>query len=113
MENKPIDLTEFNKLEEMLKNAGIEYEREDNVNGTPDFKWEFHQLRCPEMTMPGEKWLWDVICNTGSYGYQSGLLELWGRNISEPEGWLRAEECFEKIKEILKDYERSREEKKS
>ena len=108
-----LNLTELDKLERMLKDAGIKYERIDEEDGTPVYMWEFHQLRCPEMILLGKKWLWYVICNTGSYGSQSGLLELWGRNISEPEGWLRAEECFEKIKEILKDYERSREEKKS
>ena len=111
MDYKPIDLTELDRLETMLRDAGIEYEREDSSNGRTGFLWEFHQLRHPAPY--GEKWLWDVICNTGSYGYQSGLLELWGRNISQPEGWLRAEECFEKIKEILKDYERSGKEKKS
>ena len=108
---KKIDLTELDKLERMLKDAGVKYERIDEEDGTPVFTWEFHQLRHPEPF--GEKWLWDVVCNSASYGHEKGLLEIWGRNISEPEGWLGAEECFEKIKEILKDYERSREEKKS
>ena len=104
MDYKPIDLTEFNKLEKMLKDAGIEYEREDNVNATPDFKWEFHQLRSPGW-MFGKKWIWDAVCTHASYGYERGLLEMWGRYLSEPEGFLTAEECFEKIKEILKDHE--------
>ena len=101
MDCKEIDLTEFNKLEQMLKDARILYVREDNSNSTPDFTWEFHQLRCPK-TLDGEKWLWDVICNTGSYGSEKGLLEIWGANMDEPEGWLGAEACFNKIESIMK-----------
>ena len=100
-----LDLTEFNKLERMLKDAGIKYARIDEESGTPVFMWEFHQLRHPEPF--GEKWLWDAVCNSASYGHEKGLLEIWGKDMAEPEGWLRAEECFEKIKEILKDYERN------
>ena len=112
-----IDLSEFDKLERMLRDAGIKYEREDEEDGTPDYKWEFHRLRHPEPY--GEKWLWDVVCNSASYGHEKGLLEIWGKDIAEPEGWLTAEECFDKIKKIvatevnkrLDDYERSRKEK--
>lgn len=102
-----LDLTEFNKLEQVLKKAGILYERVDNVQGTADFVFEFHQLRHPEEH--GYKWLWDVICNTGSYGSEKGLLELWGKDIMDPEGYLNAEECLDKIKMILSEdgYERS------
>ena len=121
MDCKRIDLTEFNKLEQMLKDARILYVREDSSNSTPDFTWEFHQLRCPKDILGGEKWLWDVVCNTGSYGYEKGLLEIWGANMDEPEGWLRAEECLEKIESIMKaelireirNYERNRKEEKS
>ena len=104
---KEIDLTEFNKLEQMLKKAGILYERVDDVQGTADFVFEFHQLRHPEEY--GDKWLWDVICNTGSYGSEEGLLELWGKDIMDPEGYLNAEECLDEIKMILSEdgHERS------
>jgi len=97
--NKPIDLTEFNRLEQMLKDDGITYEREDSESSTMDYTWEFHQLRCPLEI--GEKWVWDVVCSTGTYGYEKGLLEIWGKDLQEPEGWLRADECFEKIKAII------------
>lgn len=94
-----IDLTEFDKLDQMLTDAGIEHERKDEREGTPDYVWEFHQLRHPEPY--GEKWLWDVVCNSMSYGHEKGLLEIWGKDIAEPEGWLTAEECFDKIKKIV------------
>ena len=43
-----IDLSEFDKLERMLRDAGIKYEREDEEDATHNDKWEFHQLRHPE-----------------------------------------------------------------
>ena len=101
MSKEKIDLTELDKLEMMLQDAGIEYEREDSSNGRTGFLWEFHQLRDPERTFEN-KWIWDVVCNTGSYGCELGLLELWGKDMNHPEGWLMAEECFARIKEILK-----------
>ena len=96
------DLTEFNKLEELLKKEGIEYEREDreeDVVATYDFFW--HQLRSPGCAAGGEKWKWDVIYGRGSYGQEMGLLEMWGENMDEPEPYLTAETCLRKIKEIL------------
>ena len=91
-----LDLTEFDILEQMLQSADIKYERED---GGSAFLHEFHQLRHPANY--GDKWLWDVICSTGSYGSERGLLEIWGKDIDDPIGWLTAEECLEKIKAIL------------
>ena len=88
------DLTEFNKLEELLRKNEIPFEREDEIGFM-----DFHQLRSIEMI--GEKYVWDVICHFGSYGHEKGLLEIWGENMDEPEGFLSAEECLEKIKERI------------
>lgn len=108
-----LDLTEFDKLEQILQDAGIKYERVDDG----EFIGEFHQLRHPERC--GPRWIWDVVCNEISYGHEEGLLEIWGKNMIEPVGELTAEECFGKIKEILvaeikerfDKYERSRKKK--
>lgn len=96
------DLTEFNKLEELLKGEGIEYEREDSeeaVIANDHFFW--HQLRSPDNAIYGEKWKWDVIYGRCSYGQEVGALEMWGENMDEPEGYMTAEACLRKIKEIL------------
>ena len=88
-----LDLTEFDKLEQMLKDAGIKYRRvEGGALG-------FHQLRSVQAL--GDQWLYDVVCNWASYGHESGLLEMWGKSMIEPEGWLSAEDCLKKIKEIV------------
>lgn len=92
-------LKEFNALEDMLTKAGIEYDREDKepVMGI----WDLHQLMSKDTC--GDRYVWDVICHKGSYGYEQGLLEMWGKNMNDPEGYLTAKECFEKIKEIVEN----------
>ena len=90
-------LKEFDDLEKMLADEGIAYCRED----TSEFGCSFHQLRADEN--PGDRWTWDVICFKGTFGYEQGLLEMWGKNMNDPEGYLTAKECFEKIKEIVEN----------
>ena len=92
-------LKEFDDLEKMLADAKIAYCREDNTPNAWGF--DFHQLRADED--PGDRWTWDVVCNKGTYGYEQGLLEMWGKNMIDPEGYLTAKECFEKIKEIVEN----------
>ena len=92
-------LKELNELEKMLADEGIAYYREDVTRNA--FGFNFHQLRADEN--PGDRWTWDVICHMGSYGYEQGLLEMWGKNMDEPEGYLTAKECFERIKEIVEN----------
>ena len=94
------DLTEFNKLEELLKEEGIEYEREDREGAMSDYFF-WHQLRSPGNSIDGEKWKWDVIYGRCSFGQEVGALEMWGENMYEPEGYMTAEACLKKIKEIL------------
>lgn len=49
------------------------------------------------------KRLWDAICHRGSYGYESGLLEIYGNIVNEKEdgdsvvGWLTAEKVIERL----------------
>ena len=87
-----INLMEFNKAEEMLKERGINYERKDNAAMYLTVLFEKHQIL-------GNGW--DFVCSTGSYGSDDGLLEYWSNNLEDsgddPIGWLTAEEVLEKI----------------
>ena len=96
------DLTELNKLEEYLKANGIEYERIDEDNALKMFgcitKLDRHQIKVG-VTEAGP-WDWDVICQSGSYGSDQGLLEGMGSIFEEDvEGWLTAEDVIKKIEE--------------
>lgn len=95
-------LTEFNKIEELLKRAGIEYEREDNTLFGGAF--DHHQIHSPTYTA---KW-WDqipgwfsIIWQRGSFGEEEGLLEIWCDSEEEPKGGLTAEECFDHLQSFL------------
>ena len=92
-------MSEMDVLEKMLIDAGIEYDREDIDNDYAGYVYSFHQIRSKKSN--GGKWKWDAICHKGSWGYEQGLLEVWGDYMNEPEGNLTAEEAFEKIKWIL------------
>lgn len=63
------DLTELNKLEEYLKEHGIQYERRDVDDLFEEdgfiFGTEIHQIIVPE---DGPTREWDAICQRGSYG---------------------------------------------
>lgn len=106
MYKKKLNMTEFDKLDQMLTDAGIQHEREDSCELDEydhDYLFEYHQLRHPwdlDEDAEGMMYLWSAICSTGSYGHEQGLLELYGRDMVEPEGWISAEKCFEMIKMI-------------
>ena len=66
MMNEKIDLDgNFNRAEEMLKEKGIEYVREDN-DMFPFI--EQHFIRAKDNS-------WDFACGSGNYGAEDGLLE--------------------------------------
>ena len=74
------DLTQLNRLEEYLKEHGIQYERIDK----DDIYFDRHQLIIPH---DGEGRQWDAICQYGSYGWSEGLLEIYGTLVSKkPQG---------------------------
>lgn len=108
---KAIDLTEINKLENMLKEAGIPYEREDfdmvpreeaEKLGLP-YYFEHHEIYYPSMA----KHLSDAIVGYGSYGMENGLLEQMGLlpDGGGGEGYLTADQVFARWKE---HFERSK-----
>jgi hypothetical protein len=76
---------EIERLEVMLNNAGIPFQKERYFNG-----W---LLRYPG---------WDecrisVAEHVGSYGAGGDLLEMWDMKREDPEGWMSAEEVLLKI----------------
>lgn len=104
-------MSELDKLEEYLKENGIPYERQDSEdvfdeNGLP-MSTMFHAIFCPSY----EAREWDAICHRGSYGYEDGLLEIYGKIVDPSravEGWLTAEDVIGRIREtgqIIKEIE--------
>lgn len=101
-------MTELDKLEQYLKNNNIPYDREDRDAMYLDDgeAWrEFHQICVPsayeaKSSFPGS---WDAICHPGSYGYEQGLLEIYGSLVDEKKdgdsvvGWLTAEDVISRI----------------
>lgn len=96
------DLTELNKLEGYLRKNGIEYERIDQERELDVYgmaiQLERHQICVPAK----EDKDWDVICHWGSYGYEEGLLELYGSLVTEKDGdsvagWLTADDVIKRI----------------
>lgn len=53
------------------------------------------------------KYLWDAICHSGSYGHESGLLEVMGEVNRNPnddvEGWLNAQAILNRLDGIEDD----------
>lgn len=90
-----VDLTEFNKLVEMLKANDIPFEKEVFIDpgkrgahlAIPDLKsWKDERLGC------------SVICRYGSYGWEKGLLEIWAPGINDGvEGYLTTEGAYQYI----------------
>ena len=97
-ENKKIDLTELNKLEEYLKTHGCTYERVNQmeINGV---RLQKNQL----IVYENGKRQWDAICHWGSYGHEDGLLEIMGSIVDFEEdgdsvvGWLTADDVIKRI----------------
>lgn len=55
----------------------------------------------PQVWYPSQDWpVCDAICHWGSYGHQTGLIEIMGltHNNDAVEGYLTAEEVFNRIK---------------
>lgn len=89
-------MSELDKLETYLKEHGYEYTREDFDNIQ---SYDTHQII---VYKDGER-SWDAICHQGSYGYEEGLLEIYG-DIVWPDidgdsvrGWLTADNVIARI----------------
>ena len=90
-------MSELDKLEKYLKEHGYEYTRED-FDGIPSYDIK-HQII---VYKHGER-LWDAICHPGSYGYEEGLLEIYGDivwygvDLDSVRGWLTADDVIARI----------------
>ena len=97
------NLRELNKLENYLRDNQIPYERIDqdtvlNAYEMPNML-ERHQIYVPSRSVHE----WDAICHWGSYGYEEGLLEIYGILVDSYKdgdsvvGWLTASDVIERI----------------
>lgn len=101
-------MSELDKLEEYLKANGYEYKRSDK-DGVMDDNWyvlilnlilDRHQIVVYHDN--GDR-AWDAICQEGSYGYEEGLLEIYGDIVWDDidgdsvRGWLTAQDVINRI----------------
>lgn len=96
-------MEELLKLEIWLKENGYVFSRTDetNIAGTAR---EAHQIIVYKIDNQIDSRVrsWDVIYSTGSYGYEDGLLEIYG-DIVDPdagdsvEGWLTANDIIKRL----------------
>lgn len=91
-------MTELDKLENYLKEHKIAYER---IESEEMFGYR-HGIFVPSRINR----VWDAICQFGSYGYEEGLLEIYGSIVGEKygdkdyvRGWLTAEDVIHRIEE--------------
>ena len=90
-------MSELDKLEAYLREHGYEYTRED-FDGIPSYGAK-HQII---VYKDGER-SWDAICQPGSYGYEEGLLEIYGDIVwydiedDVVRGWLTAKDVIARI----------------
>lgn len=101
------DLRELDKLEKYLIEHRIEYNRyretAELVSWDGSITTEIQtrdQICVPE---EGERCQWDAICQSGSYGYELGLLEIYGEIVDEQKdgdtvvGYLTAEDVIKRL----------------
>ena len=97
--------TELDKLEKYLIDHRITFERvdEDAVFDKETgliVKYARHQIFVPEE----EASRWDAVCQPGSYGYDTGTIEIYGELVTEEDGdsvvgWLTADDVIKRIEE--------------
>lgn len=88
-------MSELDKLEQYLKDKGIRYKRIGQNTDT----WGRHQINVYDSE---GNILWDAICHRGSYGFEEGLLEIYGKIVTAEDGdsvvgWLTAEDVIKRI----------------
>lgn len=93
-----VDLTQFQKLCFMLNDAAIDYEPYAQMGG---MGLAIPSCKAFSTEHDGNRTI-SVICHSGSYGREQGLLEIYAPGLNEGvEGWLTAEEAFDYIKDTL------------
>ena len=100
-------MSELDKLEKYLIEHRIEYNRYDvnqewDVGDGVVIEMDRHQICVPE---EGDRCKWDAICQRGSYGYELGLLEIYGEIVDEKKdgdtivGHLTAEDVIKRLED--------------
>ena len=95
-------MSELDKLERYLKEHGLCYKRFDEPAFIPmidDGDVGRHQIVVYDEE-GGRKW--DAICQFGSFGYEEGLLEIYGDIVNEEYaegviGWLTADDVSKRL----------------
>lgn len=98
-------MSELDKLEAYLKEHGYEYERitEENMNTDLWSREVVDMGRKQIVVSENGKRKWDAICQWGSYGYNEGLLEIYGSIVDEKKdgddvvGWLTAQDVIDRL----------------
>ena len=91
-------MSELDKLEQYLKDNGIGYTRIDENADT----WGRHQIY---VFGSDSEIAWDAICHRGSFGFEQGLLEIYGTLVDAEKdgdsvvGWLTAEDVIKRIEQ--------------
>lgn len=92
-------MSELDKLEKYLRENGYKVERFDD-DALKKFDFDRHQVIVLDEDGNHK---WDAICHFGSYGYEEGLLEVYGDTVVFPEdgdsvaGWLTAEDVIARL----------------
>lgn len=97
-------MDELTKLETWLRSHHIPYERIDE--NPPEWapRLDRHQICVPSKKIKERKW--DAICHYGSYGYEEGLLEIYGELVTEDDddsvvGYLTAADVVKRVEAWL------------
>lgn len=94
-------MNELDKLEVHLKEKGIRYARVDEDSGLERLH-DRHQIIV--YNTKGKR-QWDVICHYGSYGYEQGLLEAYGKPVVRKSdgdsvvGYLTAQDVIDRLED--------------
>lgn len=86
-------MTELDKLEKYLKEKGYKYEKKQEQKAY----YNLNQIIVYDKE--GQR-QWDAICHRGSYGYEQGLLEIYGTIVQgqdSVEGWLTADDIIKRL----------------
>ena len=89
-------MSELDKLEAYLRANNFEYVRIDKDENA--LCKQMHKI----VVNKDGVYQWDAICHYGSYGYEQGLLEIYGNIVTEEDGdsvvgWLTAEDVIKRI----------------
>ena len=95
-------MDELTKLETWLRSHHIPYERIDEAPKPWAPLMDRHQICVPSEKIKN----WDAICHYGSYGYEEGLLEIYGELVTEDDddsvvGYLTAADVVKRVEAWL------------